>query len=102
MRIGTTAAEGNTNGILEFDRLIPGTYYVKEISAPKGYIADAQIWTVKITKADNVVTVTVSGNTGSTVTDKIQSTNISNTAYLQLQKQYRWFGSTTSNEIGRM
>ena len=98
LRTGTTAAEGNTYGILEFDRLIPGKYYIKEISAPEGYIADTRIWTVEITKADNVVIVTVSGNTDSTVTDKIQSTNISNTAYLQLQKQYRWFGSTTSDE----
>ena len=32
------SGETNTSGNLQFDRLVPGTYYVKEIEAPEGYL----------------------------------------------------------------
>ena len=99
VQTGTTASAGNVSGILEFNRLTPGTYYVKETGAPDGYLIDEAVWTVTISEENQEVAVSVSGNTGSSaaVTDKICSTNISNTAYLKLQKQYYWFGSETSD-----
>ena len=97
LRTGTTAASGSADGILEFEHLAAGTYYVKEIEAPSGYIADDTIWTVVIqADSDNTVTVTAAGNEDTSVTDRVESVNDSNTAYLRLQKQYYWFATATS------
>ena len=97
LRTGTTAASGSADGILEFEHLAAGTYYVKEIEAPSGYIADDTIWTVVIqADSDNTVTVTAAGNEDTSVTDWVESVNDSNTAYLRLQKQYYWFATATS------
>lgn len=65
----------DSKGTLTFDRLVPGnTYYVKEISAPLGYIKDETIYPVEITTEN--------------LTHTVKSTNYNNSAYVLLQKQY--------------
>lgn len=53
------ATATSSNGVVKFNNLAPGTYYVKEISAPEGYLIN-----------DEVVTVTVTSNNTSTATVK--------------------------------
>lgn len=62
----------NSSGSLTFERLPYGTYYVKEISAPSGYILDQEYHEVTIGK----------GNSSATV----KSTNKYNLAPAKLQK----------------
>ena len=66
---GTTDA----NGQLRFDRLIFGTYYLKETDAPDGYALSAQVEPITLTQADPLVRKTVLDNR--------------NLAYAKLQKQ---------------
>lgn len=66
----TTASDGKAS----FDRLPYDTYYVKEISAPEGYIKD-----------DKVTTCTISKDTP---TAQVDSTNKYNLAPVSMQKQY--------------
>lgn len=38
----------NSNGQIEFNRLAPGTYYVKELSVPNGYLLDTSVQSVEV------------------------------------------------------
>ena len=66
----TTGSDGKAS----FDRLPYNTYYVKEISAPEGYIKDDKVTSCTISK-DNP-------------TAQIESTNKYNLAPVSMQKQY--------------
>lgn len=68
-----TEATTDNNGHIEFGRLPYGIYYVKEITAPTGYIKDNSVYTCTISAEDSSVTV--------------KSTNKYNLAPVQLQKQ---------------
>lgn len=49
-------ASGHTvNGIVKFDGLVPGTYYVKEIKSPEGYTVNPAVVTVTITKNGDTI-----------------------------------------------
>ena len=38
----------NSNGQIEFNRLAPGTYYVKELSVPNGYLLNTSVQSVEV------------------------------------------------------
>lgn len=61
------------DGSAVFDRLPYGTYYIKEIKAPYGYIADTKVFTCRISEEKNMAVV--------------ESTNKYNLAPVKLQKQ---------------
>ena len=52
------ASATSSNGVVKFNNLAPGTYYVKEISAPKGYLLNNEVLTVTV-KSNNTSTATV-------------------------------------------
>src|SRR5699024_9303559 len=81
------SGETNTSGNLQFDRLVPGTYYVKEIEAPEGYLPDTDVYTVKV-EANEVND------------EPVQIVNKYNLAHLKLQKKYRWFSTGALNDVG--
>lgn len=62
-------AESDDNGIVTFDKLRAGTYYLKEIQAPVGYVASNEKWTVTVTKENNNVTTTLKNSSGTAVKD---------------------------------
>ncbi len=74
----TTDNSGNAT----FTRLVPGTYYLYEISAPDGYIKSEEVKTVQVTA-------------GNTTDAPIKIVNESNRKVIRLQKNY----STVSNPI---
>ena len=64
-------AESDDNGNVTFDKLRAGTYYLKEIQAPVGYVASNEKWTVTVTKdSDTQVTTTLSDSSGNAVEGK--------------------------------
>lgn len=69
--IATAVTAGS--GTAQFTRLTPGTYYIKEISAPEGYLPD-----------DEIHEVTVEANQ----TETVELNNQYNAAHVRLQKQY--------------
>ena len=63
--------ESDDNGNVTFDKLRAGTYYLKEIQAPVGYVASNEKWTVTVTKdSDTQVTTTLSDSSGNAVEGK--------------------------------
>ena len=50
---------GETDGIVIFDRLRAGTYYMKETSAPAGYEESKEVWKVVAVRDGDTVTVTL-------------------------------------------
>lgn len=60
------------NGTVTFDKLFPGTYYMKEVQAPDGYIASSEVWTVEVPTGST--TATLKDSKGSTVTSIINET----------------------------
>lgn len=63
--------ESDDNGNVTFDKLRAGTYYLKEIQAPVGYVASNEKWTVTVTKdSDTQVTTTLSDSSGKEVENK--------------------------------
>ena len=63
-------AESDDNGNVTFDKLRAGTYYLKEIQAPVGYVASNEKWTVTVRKdSDTQVTTTLSDSSGNAVED---------------------------------
>lgn len=68
-----TSQDTDNQGNLKFDRLTYGTYYVKEISAPTGYIRDKAVYPITLTAEDAEQTV--------------KSVNLFNNAYVKLQKK---------------
>lgn len=80
------SGETNASGNLQFDRLVPGTYYVKEIEAPEGYLPDTRVYEVKVKAKE--------------VNDELdQIVNQYNLAHLKLQKQYQWFSTGALNNV---
>ena len=78
--------ETNSSGNLQFDRLVPGTYYVKEIEAPEGYLPDTAVYKVEV-KANQV-------------DDSLNNlVNEYNLAHLQLQKMYQWFSTGEKRNV---
>ncbi|MCC2726421.1 fibro-slime domain-containing protein [Blautia massiliensis] len=63
-------ATSDDDGIVTFDKLRAGTYYLKEIQAPVGYVASNEKWTVTVRKdSDTQVTTTLSDSSGNAVKD---------------------------------
>lgn len=62
-------ASSNAGGNVTFNKLREGTYYLKEIQAPDGYVTSGNVWTVeaKKTSSDTEVTVTLKDSAGETV-----------------------------------
>lgn len=61
-------ASSNAEGNVTFNKLREGTYYLKEIQAPDGYVTSANVWTVKAEKtSDTEVTVTLEDSAGKKV-----------------------------------
>lgn len=63
-----TATSGD-NGNVTFDKLRAGTYYLKEIQAPVGYVVSNEKWTVTVTKENDNVTTTLKNSSGTAVKD---------------------------------
>ena len=61
-----------TGGTVTFDKLFPGTYYMKEVQAPDGYIASSEVWTVEVPTGST--TATLKDSKGNTVTSIINET----------------------------
>lgn len=66
-----TKTSGN-DGTVTFDKLFPGTYYMKEVQAPDGYIASSEVWTVDVPTGST--TATLKDSKGNTVTSIINET----------------------------
>ena len=61
-------ASSNAEGNVTFNKLREGTYYLKEIQAPDGYVTSGNVWTVEAKKtSDTEVTVTLKDSAGETV-----------------------------------
>lgn len=61
-------ASSNAEGNVTFNKLREGTYYLKEIQAPDGYVTSGNVWTVEAKKTgDTEVTVTLKDSAGETV-----------------------------------
>ncbi len=56
-------ATSDSQGIVTFTKLEPGTYYIKEISAPEGYLLDTGVYTVVVKANDTTTTFTDSSGT---------------------------------------
>ncbi|MHC5099548.1 SpaA isopeptide-forming pilin-related protein [Peptoniphilus genitalis] len=67
------------NGELSFDNIKPGTYILKEETAPKGFIKSDKIWQVYVAK-DGTVTITEFGlgSTGDTLIGQNPELKVSN------------------------
>lgn len=62
-----TATSGE-NGTVTFDKLRAGTYYLKELQAPNGYVKSDAVWKVEVTKtSDTHATTTLSDSSGNAV-----------------------------------
>lgn len=66
-----TATSG-ADGKVTFDKLFPGTYYMKEVQAPNGYVASNEVWTVDVTEGNETATLKDSSN--NTVTSIVNET----------------------------
>lgn len=66
-RIATATSDDSGN--VTFDKLRAGTYYLKEIQAPVGYVASNEKWTVTVTKENNNVITTLKNSSGTAVKD---------------------------------
>lgn len=61
-------ASSNAEGNVTFNKLREGTYYLKEIQAPDGYVTSGNVWTVEAKKTSGTeVTVTLKDSAGETV-----------------------------------
>ena len=62
-------ASSNAEGNVTFNKLREGTYYLKEIQAPDGYVTSGNVWTVeaKKTTSGTEVAVTLKDSAGETV-----------------------------------
>ena len=50
-------ATSGADGTVTFDKLFPGTYYMKEVQAPNGYVASNEVWTVDVTEGNETATL---------------------------------------------
>lgn len=66
-----TATSG-ADGTVTFDKLFPGTYYMKEVQAPNGYVASNEVWTVDVTEGDE--TAKLKDSSGNPVTSIVNET----------------------------
>lgn len=65
-----TATSG-ADGYVTFDKLRAGTYYLKEIQAPAGYVTSNEVWTVIVTKESKTsVKVELKDSAGNAVENK--------------------------------
>ena len=60
------------NGTVTFDKLFPGTYYMKEVQAPNEYVASNEVWTVDVTEGDE--TAKLKDSSGNPVTSIVNET----------------------------
>lgn len=80
-----TSGTTDNQGDLTFGRLTYGTYYVKEIEAPNGYIKDDKVYKVELTAENAEQTVT--------------SVNLFNNANIKLQKKVLDIDSGSSVDV---
>lgn len=80
-----TSGTTDNQGDLTFGRLTYGTYYVKEIEAPNGYIKDDKVYEVELTAENAEQTVT--------------SVNLFNNANIKLQKKVLDIDSDSSVDV---
>ncbi|OUQ48606.1 Spy0128 family protein [Lachnoclostridium sp. An118] len=76
------------NGRVTFDRLPYGTYYLKEVEAPEGYIKDSTVRKVIISEENKTETVTF--------------TNKYNQAYVVMQKKIRDVGTGSYENVDQI
>lgn len=62
-----TATSVGKTGTVTFDKLRAGTYYLKEIQAPEGYVLSNEKWKVEVTKNGDNVTTTLKDSEGNVV-----------------------------------
>ncbi len=74
VKVAEATSEEKT-GLVQFEKLEPGDYYVKEISAPIGYVTDSKYYLVTVT-AGQVAKVT-RGNKDGNFTNDVEMTTIS-------------------------
>ena len=65
-------ATSGADGTVTFDKLFPGTYYMKEVQAPNGYVASNEVWTVDVTEGNE--TATLKDSSKNTVTSIVNET----------------------------
>ena len=64
-------ATSDADGNVTFDKLRAGTYYLKEIQAPVGYVTSNEVWTVIVTKESKTsVKVELKDSAGNAVKNK--------------------------------
>jgi fimbrial isopeptide formation D2 family protein/LPXTG-motif cell wall-anchored protein len=88
---GTTAMTATTDGDgrMSFAGLDAGTYYLKEISAPAGYVTDSHVYTVVITAQTDTVKVTEWWNGTAWVSEKPTSGTAKEVTYdTEILKSY--------------
>ncbi|MCR5419378.1 MAG: hypothetical protein K6E98_00025, partial [Lachnospiraceae bacterium] len=83
MTVVAKAFTTDDNGEGRLTHLLPGTYYLKEVSAPKGYKCSDKVYKVEVVSSDSTVIVKVDNEevadpkgTGLIVTDQIYETNV--------------------------
>lgn len=77
----------DNQGNLTFGRLPYGTYYVKEIEAPNGYIRDDEIYTINLTAEK--------------AKESVKSVNLYNNANIRLQKKVLDVDTGESVDVGQ-
>ena len=65
-------ATSEADGTVTFDKLFPGTYYMKEVQAPNGYVASNEVWTVDVTEGNE--TAMLKDSSGNQVTSIVNET----------------------------
>ncbi|MCD8097220.1 MAG: prealbumin-like fold domain-containing protein [Lachnospiraceae bacterium] len=73
-------ATSDSQGIVSFTKLEPGTYYIKEITALDGCLLDTEVY--KVTVTANNTTTTFSGRTTGTVYNKKNAATLTFEKYL--------------------
>ena len=95
-----TATSG-TDGRMTFKGLDAGTYYLKEISAPAGYVTNSDVVEVKIetTTKEVEVTETIAGKQVTYKTDILESYTVTIGGEKTAEYKFKNANTATSNDI---